>query len=76
MDPPCTPKRLFRFTKENIAKLKSKANLEVDTNNISSFQAHSHLALYSTFQKLIRPLEDEYFRNSSCDRLCGYHESW
>ncbi|GAU18474.1 hypothetical protein TSUD_366570 [Trifolium subterraneum] len=31
--------RLFHFTKENIAKLKFKANLEAGTENISSLQA-------------------------------------
>ena len=34
-----TPKRLFHFTKENIAKLKCKANIEARTNNLFSFQA-------------------------------------
>ncbi|XP_058745693.1 uncharacterized acetyltransferase At3g50280-like [Vicia villosa] len=33
------PMRMFHFTKENIAKLKFKANLEAGTTNISSFQA-------------------------------------
>ncbi|CAK8561137.1 unnamed protein product [Lathyrus sativus] len=33
------PERIFHFTKENIAKLKFKANLEVGKKNISSLQA-------------------------------------
>ncbi|CAK8561134.1 unnamed protein product [Lathyrus sativus] len=33
------PERIFKFTKENIAKLKFKANLEAGTKNISSLQA-------------------------------------
>ncbi|XP_058767155.1 uncharacterized acetyltransferase At3g50280-like [Vicia villosa] len=33
------PERIFHFTKENIAKLKSKANLEAGTKKISSLQA-------------------------------------
>jgi hypothetical protein len=38
-DNPNPLERLFHFPKENIAKLKLKANLEAGTNNISSLQA-------------------------------------
>ncbi|KAK2354174.1 hypothetical protein QL285_091724 [Trifolium repens] len=38
-DNPNPPERLFHFPKENIAKLKFKANLEASTKNISSLQA-------------------------------------
>ncbi|GLT70677.1 hypothetical protein SLA2020_427390 [Shorea laevis] len=34
-----TQDRVFHFTKENITKLKAKANAEADTNKISSLQA-------------------------------------
>ncbi|GAU33615.1 hypothetical protein TSUD_359960 [Trifolium subterraneum] len=38
------PVRLFHFTKENIAKLKFKANLEAGAKNISSLQAlYTHI---------------------------------
>ncbi|OMO58120.1 Transferase [Corchorus olitorius] len=37
--PPLLEERIFHFTRENIAKLKAKANAEVGTNSISSFQA-------------------------------------
>ncbi|KEH25798.1 HXXXD-type acyl-transferase family protein [Medicago truncatula] len=33
------PERLFHFTKQKILQLKSKANTEAGTNNISSLQA-------------------------------------
>ncbi|CAJ2669462.1 unnamed protein product [Trifolium pratense] len=33
------PERLFHFTKEKIMELKSKANIEAESNNISSLQA-------------------------------------
>lgn len=36
---PPLQERVFHFTKENIAQLKSKANAEIDTNSISSLQA-------------------------------------
>ncbi|OMO58116.1 Transferase [Corchorus olitorius] len=36
---PPLQERVFHFTKENIAKLKAKANAEVATDNISSLQA-------------------------------------
>ncbi|OMO73651.1 Transferase [Corchorus olitorius] len=38
-DDPDVQERVFHFTRENIAKLKAKANAEVGTNNISSLQA-------------------------------------
>ncbi|KAI9164945.1 hypothetical protein LWI28_004804 [Acer negundo] len=37
--PPSLEQRVFHFSKENIAKLKAKANAEIGTNKISSFQA-------------------------------------
>ncbi|KAK1587914.1 hypothetical protein Q3G72_018203 [Acer saccharum] len=37
--PPPLELRVFHFSKENIAKLKAKANAEIGTNKISSFQA-------------------------------------
>lgn len=37
--PPPLKERVFHFTKENIARLKAKANSEIGTNRISSLQA-------------------------------------
>ncbi|TXG59402.1 hypothetical protein EZV62_013975 [Acer yangbiense] len=37
--PPPLEQRVFHFSKETIAKLKAKANAEIGTNKISSFQA-------------------------------------
>ncbi|KAK0605279.1 hypothetical protein LWI29_024980 [Acer saccharum] len=37
--PPPLEQRVFHFSKENITKLKAKANAEIGTNKISSFQA-------------------------------------
>ncbi|PIN05573.1 Shikimate O-hydroxycinnamoyltransferase [Handroanthus impetiginosus] len=39
--PPPLLERVFHFTKESVAKLKAKANSEVGTTKISSFQAFS-----------------------------------
>ncbi|CAI9785284.1 unnamed protein product [Fraxinus pennsylvanica] len=39
LDIPPLEERVFHFTKENIAKLKAKANREMHTNKISSLQA-------------------------------------
>ncbi|KAK8564251.1 hypothetical protein V6N13_005513 [Hibiscus sabdariffa] len=51
--PPPLVERVFHFSKENIAKLKAKANTEVQGNNISSLQALlSHL-----WQSIIRNKE-------------------
>ncbi|KAM3356334.1 hypothetical protein P3S68_023048 [Capsicum galapagoense] len=43
-------KRVFHFTKENVAKLKAKANLEMNTTKISSLQA----VLAHVWQSVIR----------------------
>ncbi|KAJ8530005.1 hypothetical protein K7X08_036840 [Anisodus acutangulus] len=37
--PPALRERVFHFTKENVSKLKAKANLEMNTTKISSLQA-------------------------------------
>ena len=37
--PPPLKERVFHFTKENVARLKAKANSEIGTNRISSLQA-------------------------------------
>ncbi|TXG59396.1 hypothetical protein EZV62_013969 [Acer yangbiense] len=42
--------RVFHFSKENVAKLKAKANAEIDTNRISSLQA----LLGHFFRSLVR----------------------
>ncbi|XP_069149466.1 uncharacterized acetyltransferase At3g50280-like [Solanum lycopersicum] len=49
-DPPALQDKIFHFTKESIAKLKSKANLEMKTTKISSLQA----VLAHVWQSIIR----------------------
>ncbi|XVF59390.1 hypothetical protein PTKIN_Ptkin07bG0272000 [Pterospermum kingtungense] len=61
--PPALQERVFHFTKENIAKLKAKANLEVGTNKISSLQALlSHLWRSVIRNKTLGPKEDISYR--------------
>ncbi|KAK1586502.1 hypothetical protein Q3G72_003184 [Acer saccharum] len=48
--PPYLEKRVFHFSKENVAKLKAKANVEIGTNKISSIQA----LLGHFFRSLVR----------------------
>ncbi|KAK0605327.1 hypothetical protein LWI29_025533 [Acer saccharum] len=48
--PPSLETRVFHFPKENVAKLKAKANVEVGTNKISSLQA----LLDHFFRSLVR----------------------
>lgn len=55
--------RVFHFSKENIAKLKAKANLEVATNKISSLQALlSHLWRSVIRNKTLNPEEEISYR--------------
>ncbi|XP_022740497.1 uncharacterized acetyltransferase At3g50280-like [Durio zibethinus] len=55
--------RVFHFTKENIAKLKAKANAEIGTNNISSLQAlMSHIWRSVIRNKILDPNEETNFR--------------
>ncbi|KAH0700977.1 hypothetical protein KY284_015192 [Solanum tuberosum] len=49
-DPPVLQEKIFHFTKESIAKLKSKANVEMKTTKISSLQA----VLAHVWQSVIR----------------------
>ncbi|KAH0719183.1 hypothetical protein KY285_015214 [Solanum tuberosum] len=49
-DPPVLQEKVFHFTKESIAKLKSKANVEMKTTKISSLQA----VLAHVWQSVIR----------------------
>lgn len=56
------PERLFHFTKENIAKLKFKANLDVGTKNISSLQAFfSHIWRFFIRSKNLDPQAEVSF---------------
>lgn len=48
--PPMLRERVFHFAKENVAKLKAKANLEMNTTKISSLQA----VLAHVWQSVIR----------------------
>ncbi|XP_004511082.1 protein ENHANCED PSEUDOMONAS SUSCEPTIBILITY 1-like [Cicer arietinum] len=53
------PERLFHFTKENIAKLKLKANIEVGTKKLSSLQAlFTHIWRSIIRSKLLEPQEE------------------
>ncbi|XP_049382811.1 uncharacterized acetyltransferase At3g50280-like [Solanum stenotomum] len=49
-DPPVLQEKIFHFTKESIAKLNSKANVEMNTTKISSLQA----VLAHVWQSVIR----------------------
>jgi len=54
--------RLFHFTKENIAKLKFKANLEAGTKNISSLQAlFTHIWRSIIRSKNLDPQEEVHY---------------
>ncbi|XVF84442.1 hypothetical protein PTKIN_Ptkin17bG0037100 [Pterospermum kingtungense] len=60
---PPLQERVFHFTKENIAKLKAKANAEMDTNNISSLQALlSHIWRSVIRNKNFDPSEETNYR--------------
>jgi len=54
--------RMFHFTKENIAKLKFKANLEAGTKNISSLQAvFTHIWRSIIRSKNLDPQEEVHY---------------
>ncbi|XVE82822.1 hypothetical protein DITRI_Ditri16bG0036300 [Diplodiscus trichospermus] len=60
---PPLQERVFHFTKENIVKLKAKANAEVGTNKISSLQALlSHLWQSVIRNKTLDPEEEVHYR--------------
>ncbi|KAK9193163.1 hypothetical protein WN944_003860 [Citrus x changshan-huyou] len=61
--PPNLRQRVFHFTKENIAKLKAKANAEIgSTNKISSLQAIlSHIWRSFTRNRSLDPDEEVHF---------------
>ncbi|XVE82825.1 hypothetical protein DITRI_Ditri16bG0036600 [Diplodiscus trichospermus] len=60
---PPLQERVFHFTKENIAKLKAKANAEIGTNNISSLQALlSHIWRSVIRNRKIDPNEETNYR--------------
>lgn len=61
--PPNLQQRVFHFTKENIAKLKAKANAEIgSTNKISSLQAIlSHIWRSATRNRSLDPDEEVRF---------------
>ncbi|XVE87096.1 hypothetical protein DITRI_Ditri18aG0088600 [Diplodiscus trichospermus] len=57
--PPPLKERIFHFSKQSIARLKAKANLEVSTNNISSLQAIlSHFWRSIIRNKNVHPFEE------------------
>ena len=56
---PPLKERIFHFSKQSIARLKAKANVEVGTNNISSLQALlSHLWRSAICNKKLDPNEE------------------
>ncbi|TXG59405.1 hypothetical protein EZV62_013978 [Acer yangbiense] len=60
VSPPDLEQRVFHFSKENIAKLKAKANGEIGTNKISSLQALlSHFFLSLVRNKCIHDPDQE-----------------
>ncbi|XP_031256541.1 uncharacterized acetyltransferase At3g50280-like [Pistacia vera] len=61
--PPLLQQRVFHFTRENIAKLKAKANAEIGTNKISSLQALlSHFWRSAIRNKHLDPNEEINYR--------------
>ncbi|KAK8649644.1 hypothetical protein V6N13_139311 [Hibiscus sabdariffa] len=63
--PPHVRERIFRFSKENIAKLKAKANAEIGTDKISSLQALlSHIWRSVIHTRSFDPHEDTSYRFS------------
>ncbi|KAK4739915.1 hypothetical protein R3W88_003612 [Solanum pinnatisectum] len=68
--PPMLRERVFHFTKESVAKLKAKANLEMNTTKISSLQAVlAHVwrsVSIDMRERLNPPLPEGFFGNAIC----------